>query len=755
MSIFFIVILVLVTLAIIDLTIGVANDAVNFLNSAVGAKVAKYKTILIVAGLGVVLGAISSSGMMEVARKGIFNPQYFNFQEIIFIFISVMIADVIILDLFNTIGLPTSTTVSVVFDLLGAAVGVAMMRIYYYHDSSLPLVQYINSANALRIIFGILLSVVVAFFTGWIIQYFTRLIFSFHYVKLMKYLGSLWGALVTTFISYFLFLKGFKHAPFMTKEMFDLILNNLTYFFVFSIIIWTMLFQLLIWIFRLNVLRFTVILGTFALAMAFAGNDLVNFIGVPIAGINAYTDFIANAHGTPANEFMMTALSGKVPVNVWYLLFAGGVMIATLFVSRKAKSVIKTAVDLSRQSEGYERFGTSLTARVIVRFGEGVNKYLRMVTPHPLRVVIKKQFSTSKITNKKDGKAFDLLRASVNLMVASVLISIATTDKLPLSTTYVTFMVAMGTSLADKAWGGDSAVYRVTGVFSVIGGWFLTALIAFTTAFIIAVLISLGTFPALFTLFGLAIFLIIRTKAVHRKIQEKQSVVEESPVDKITNKADFFNHVLQIINVTFVNIKEIFNSIIIGVSQNNLHEVKKGLKIYNEVLRRSKHHLQDAVMHINNIEKVEDTNSYMELTLSFKQMNNSLKHIITPVFEHLNNNHKPMSYGQINDLEELFRDYSDLLDAITRDFSSDALPKISEIEASRNQLIQKIKDTRKSHIKFMKHQNISTSTRANVLFFDIIYELKILIFSTYDLFESFYDMKETLNNNSDSKPLSK
>ncbi len=749
MSVYLIIILVLVTLAIIDLTVGVANDAVNFLNSAVGAKVARYKTILIIAGLGVLLGALFSSGMMEVARKGIFNPQYFNFQEIIFIFVAVMISDIVILDLFNTIGLPTSTTVSLVFDLLGAAVGVAIMRIYFHHDSSLPLVQYINSANALRIIFGILFSVVVAFFIGWIIQYFTRLIFSFHYDKLMKYWGSFWGALVTTFIIYFLLLEGLKHIPFISQDILKILMNNLTYFFVFSIIIWTVLFQLLIWIFRINVLRFTVLLGTFALAMAFAGNDMVNFIGVPIGGINAYTDFMANAHGTSANEYMMMNLSGKVPVNVWYLLFSGTIMITTLFLSKKAKSVIKTAVDLSRQREGYERFGTSLTARVIVRFGSNVNKALRQVTPNPLRVFIKKQFSTSKITNNEDGKAFDLLRASVNLLVSSVLIAIATTNKLPLSTTYVTFMVAMGTSLADKAWGGDSAVYRVTGVFAVIGGWFLTAFIAFTTAFIIAVLISLGTFPALFTLFALSIFIIIRTKAVHRKIQEKQSTVEESPIDKIINKADFFNHILQIINITFVNIKEIFNSIIVGVGQNNLHEVKKGLKIYNEVLSRSKHHLQDAVMHINKVEKVEDTNSYLELTLSFKQLNNSLKHIITPVFDHLNNNHKPLSYGQINDLEELFKDYSDFLDALNRDFSSDALPKITEIEEFRDQLIQKIKTIRKSHIKFMKHQNISTSTRANVLFFDIIYELKILIFSSHDLFESFYNMKETLNNKSE------
>ncbi len=748
MSIYLIIIILLITLAAIDLTIGVANDAVNFLNSAVGAKVARYKTILIIAGLGVILGAIFSEGMMEVARKGIFNPQYFNFQEIIFIFVAVMIADVIILDLFNTLGLPTSTTVSIVFDLLGAAVAIAFMRIYYHHDTSLPLSQYINSANALKIILGILLSIFVAFFTGWIIQFFSRLIFSFHYDKLMKYLGSLWGAIVTTFITYFLFLKGLKHASFVSQDVTDLFLNNLGYFFLFSILAWTLIFQLLIWTFRINVMRFTVILGTFALAMAFAGNDLVNFIGVPLAGLNAYTDFVANAHGVGATSYLMTSLSGKLPVNLWYLLIAGGIMIATLFVSKKAKSVIKTAVDLSRQSEGYERFGTSLTARIIVRWGNGINKFLYSLTPQPVRIFVKKQFSTSKITDKKDGKAFDLLRASVNLMVASVLISIATTNKLPLSTTYVTFMVAMGTSLADKAWGGDSAVYRVTGVFAVIGGWFLTALIAFTTAFIIAVLISLGTFVALFTFFAFAMFLIIRTKAIHRRIQEKQAETVESSAEKITNKADFFEHILQIINVTFVNIKEILHIIINGISQNNLHEIKKGLKIYNEVIKKSKHHLQDAVMNINNIENIDDTNSYMELTLSFKQMNNSLKHIITPVFDHLNNNHKPMSYGQINDLQELFNDYSNYLDEITRDFSTETPPKTTEMETIRDQIIQKIKDIRKSHIKFMKHQNISTSTRANVLFFDIIYELKILIFSTHDLFESFYEMKETLSRKS-------
>lgn len=745
MSVYFIIILLLIILAIIDLTIGVANDAVNFLNSAVGAKVARYNTILIIAGFAVLIGSVFSGGMMEVARKGIFNPQYFNFQEIIFLFVSVMIADIIILDLFNTLGLPTSTTVSIVFDLLGAAVAIAVMRIYYHHDTSLPLAQYINSANALKIIFGILLSIFVAFFTGWIIQFFSRLIFSFHYDKLMKYLGSLWGAVVTTFIFYFLFLKGLKHASFVSEDVKAVFFDNLRYYFPLSILIWTFILQILVWLFRINVMKFTVLLGTFALAMAFASNDLVNFIGVPLAGLNAYLDFVTNANGVDATNFMMTSLSGKVPVNILYLLFAGGIMIATLFLSKKAKSVIKTSIDLSRQSEGYERFGTSLTARVIVRWGNSINHFLRLLTPHSVQVFIKKQFSTSKITDTKDGKAFDLLRASVNLMVASILISIATMNKLPLSTTYVTFMVAMGTSLADKAWGGDSAVYRVTGVFTVIGGWFLTALIAFSVAFIIGVLISLGTFYSLFTFFALAMFLIIRTKAIYRKIQEKQLTDKESTVEKITNKTDFIDHIIQIINVTFVNIKEILNAIIIGVSKNSLQEVKKGLKIYNNVIRRSKHQLQDVVAHINSIERIDDTNTYLELTLSFKQMNNSLKHIITPVYEHLNNNHKPMSYGQLNDLQELFLDFSNFLDMITRNFTLDLLQKDEAIETVRNNLIQKIKDVRKSHIKFMKHQNITTSTRANVLFFDVIYELKILIFSTYDLFESFYELRETLN----------
>lgn len=745
MSIYLIIILLLITLAIMDLTIGVANDAVNFLNSAVGAKVAKYKTILIIAGIGVILGAVFSEGMMEVARKGIFNPQYFNFQEIIFIFVAVMIADVVILDIFNTLGLPTSTTVSIVFDLLGASVGIAFMHIYYSHDNSLPLQQYINSANALKIIFGILLSIFIAFFTGLLVQYISRLIFSFHYDKTIKYLGSLWGSIITTAIIYFLFLKGIKHASFVSEDFVTLISENLYFFLLINLVIWTTILQIFIWLFNINVMKFTVLLGTFALAMAFAGNDLVNFIGVPLAGINAYNDFVQNANGTGATSYLMTSLSGKVPINIWYLIFAGSVMIATLFFSRKAKSVIKTSVDLSRQSEGYERFGTSLTARVIVRFGNGINNIFKMITPQIVRIFIQKQFSTSKITSTKDGKAFDLVRASVNLLVASILISIATTYKLPLSTTYVTFMVAMGTSLADKAWGGDSAVYRVTGVFTVIGGWFLTAIIASLVAFTIAIIIALGKFVALFAFFAFAVYLIIRTTSIHRKMQAKKNLVEESVALKINDKESFLTLIHQIINVTFVNIKEILGIIINGFSQNNLIEIKKGVKIFNEVIKRSKHQLMDAVIHINDIKKENITNTYMELTLSFKQINNSLKHIIIPAYDHINNHHKSLSYGQINDLQELFTDFSNYMDKIIIDFKSDLLPKINVIEDMRNDILEKIKTTRKSHIKFMKHQNITTSTRANVLFFDIIYEMKILTFSTFDLYESFFEMKDALN----------
>ncbi len=744
MSIYLIIIGLLFLLAAIDLVVGVSNDAVNFLNSAVGAKVAKLQVIIGVASIGVLLGALFSGGMMEVARKGIFNPQYFSFMEILTIFIAVMISDVIILDLFNSFAMPTSTTVSIVFELLGAATAIATIKVFVISQSSLGVEDYINTANAFKIIFGILFSVVVAFIVGLITQFFARLIFSFDYEKIMKWLGGVWGGLITTGILYFLFLKGLKHASFITDNLKQYILSHQSYYLLMTFIVVSIILQIFIWLFRINVLKFTVLLGTFALAMAFAGNDLVNFIGVPMAGYNAYTDFAAHAGANP-NTYMMSFLAQKVPVNTTFLLAAGVIMIITLFSSKKARSVIKTSVDLARQEEGQERFESSALARSIVRMGKNTNDFFKAITPKPIRIFILKQFKNSNKKMTREGAAFDLMRASVNLFLASILIAIATTNKLPLSTTYVTFMVAMGTSLADRAWGGDSAVYRVNGVITVIGGWFLTALITFTVAFTFAIILYYGSFYAIFALFGVALFMIYRTKVLHKKVMDR--LIEENLIEKeVATVENFIQELQKRVKLTFVNFKEILEYVRTSLKTNTLSDVKKAQKVYDQVIKESERHLDKVIRSIQHITDTEISSKYVEFSLSLRQMNNSLKYIILPVYGHINNQHKPLSSIQLKYIKELFRSYQEYADIILEDISKGEPINQEKVKNKREELLEDINKKRKRQVKFLKENQEKISTKANVLFFDIIYEMKILTFSTHDLYEVYFDLLTLLKN---------
>ncbi|NQU85257.1 MAG: inorganic phosphate transporter, partial [Mariniphaga sp.] len=473
---YLILVVILFALAISDLIVGVSNDAVNFLNSAIGSKAARKWVIYTVASLGVLVGATFSSGMMEVARKGIFHPDMFVFSEIMVIFLAVMITDIILLDTFNTFGLPTSTTVSIVFELLGAAVAVSLVKIYSSDGSLVELAKYINSGKALAIITGILLSVFVAFVVGAIIQYLSRLMFSFRYQKNLKYFAGFFGGLAIASITYFMIIKGAKGASFMKAETVAFLKNNMLEILIYSLIGWTILLQLLYWLFKIDIPKIIVLVGTFALAMAFAGNDLVNFIGVPLAGFESFKAWSTQAISSP-DEFQMTILTGKVGTPTYMLLIAGLVMIITLITSRKARSVVATTLDLSRQNEGEERFQSSLFSRLVVRNTINVNKKFKRLMPGNVNRFLENRFQAIQdftASNDPDKPAFDKIRASVNLIVASILISLGTSLKLPLSTTYVTFMVAMGTSLSDRAWDRESAVYRISGVFTVISGWFLT-----------------------------------------------------------------------------------------------------------------------------------------------------------------------------------------------------------------------------------------------------------------------------------------
>jgi phosphate/sulfate permease len=553
----------LAVLAVVDLVVGVSNDAVNFLNSAIGSKAISVKNIMIIASLGVFMGAITSSGMMEVARKGIFNPNMFMFKDIMFIFMAVMITDILLLDIFNSLGMPTSTTVSIVFELLGAAVCISLIKIYGPDGTkSFPdLWNYINHETATKIIFGILLSVVVAFSVGAIVQFFSRLIYSFNFEKRATYINALFGGFAITAITYFIIIKGMKGTPFY-KDVKHLIEGNTIAIIAGSFASWSIISQLLIKVFKINILKLIIGVGTFSLAMAFSGNDLVNFVGVPIAAWNSYQAW--EVSGVAADAFSMGVLAKKVPSNVWLLLIAGGIMVVTLWTSSKAQNVIKTGIDLSRQGEGHEKFQPNPLSRVVVRVAMGLNSGISYIFPKPTLDFVNSKFEKPVITLPKDKTyelpAFDLIRASVNLIVAGILISIATSMKLPLSTTYVTFMVAMGTSLADRAWGRESAVYRVAGVLNVIGGWFLTAITAFLAAALVAYLISwdMVMIPVLLAVVAI---LIGRNTLNHRKKSKedkKQLYIERADLITINGvieeSADHISEVATRVNKLYTNV---------------------------------------------------------------------------------------------------------------------------------------------------------------------------------------------------------
>src|SRR6056297_1522927 len=544
--IYLIFVIVLFALAISDLIVGVSNDAVNFLNSAIGAKAAPGYIIMIVASLGVLVGATFSSGMMEVARKGIFNPQMFNFAEIMTIFLAVMITDVILLDLFNTIGLPTSTTVSIVFELLGASVALAVVKVAM-SDNSSQIGDYINSASALAIIGGILLSIVFAFLIGSVVQYVSRLIFSFRYRRNLKWAGSAFGGLAISAILYFIVIKGMKGATYIPEHILHYVKTHAFTIIGLSFVGWTFILQLFYLLFKTNAPRVVVIVGTFALAMAFAGNDLVNFIGVPLAGLASYKAWAAS--GMEASEYMMGVLAQPVQSGTLILLGAGAIMIATLWTSSKAKSVVATSVDLSRQDEGDERFGATKFSQFMVRSSVNFSETLNRIVPKKVRVAVESRFQHPNESEDPGNPAFDMIRAAVNLSVASILIAIATSLKLPLSTTYVTFMVAMGASLADRAWGRDSAVYRITGVFTVISGWFMTAIVAFSAAFLVALFLNYTSIVGIVIMVGIAAIFIIKTHAAHKSSEarkkERATENEQEFIDETGKYLDRSNNAVK------------------------------------------------------------------------------------------------------------------------------------------------------------------------------------------------------------------
>ena len=736
---YLILVVVLFALAISDLVVGVSNDAVNFLNSAIGSKAAPKWLIFTVASAGVLIGATFSSGMMEVARKGIFHPDMFVFSEIMVIFLSVMITDIILLDLFNTFGLPTSTTVSVVFELLGSAVSVSLVKIYQSGSSLAALSKYINSEKALAIISGILVSVIVAFFVGAVIQYISRIVFSFRLNKTLKYFGALFGGVSIAAMTYFMIIKGISGSSFTSEENVNYIMGHIWEILIFSLIGWTMILQLLYWIFQIDIPKIIVLVGTFGLAMAFAGNDLVNFIGVPLAGFQSFKAWTASGAADP-QSFSMGMLRGQVATPEYMLIIAGLVMIITLISSRKARGVVATTVDLSRQNEGDERFGSSMISRIIVRNTIQINKQVRKILPDRFIKTIDSRFDHPAEEPSRNGEekaAFDKIRAAINLIVSGILISLGTSMKLPLSTTYVTFMVAMGTSLSDRAWGRDSAVYRISGVFAVIGGWFLTALTAFTFAAIVAFIISVSGIFMVFVFIVLAIFLIIRTqvlfkrKAAAKKKDEEEGISETDESEKIIEKTK-----KQVLN-SVLTINQVFSMSIESFLSENRSYLKEAQEIKNTFNRKSKKmksKLSGVIETLQQQDSLEIGHFYVQLVDYLREVHHSLNYLVEPLFEHLENNHKPFTASQIKELKAFTAETNDFLNMTLHVVKEEKFEEIDAAIRQKDELVSKLALLERAQIKRIKNKEVNT--RNAILFFNIITETKNLLTNYINLLKA-------------------
>lgn len=730
----------LAILAIADLVVGVSNDAVNFLNSAIGSKAVSFKTIMIVASIGVAVGAMTSSGMMEVARKGIFNPGEFMFDEIMIIFMAVMLTDILLLDFFNTLGLPTSTTVSIVFELLGASVAIAVIKIYADSGQSLlDLSNYINNSKAIEIILGILLSVVVAFTIGAIVQYVSRMLLSFRFNEKPSWYGAVFSGVALSAIMYFILIKGLKNATFISSDIITYFNENLFATLALSFVFWTLLSMILISLIRVNIYKLIIIVGTFALAVAFAGNDLVNFIGVPIAAYNSYESWVAS--GISPSDFGMASLAQKVPTQPYLLLIAGLVMVLTLWFSSKAKAVVKTSVDLSRQDEVKERFEPNFLSRNIVRLTIGLSESINKILPQSYLSLTEKQFVKPKkkaIVKAQDRPAFDLVRAAVNLMVASVLISIATSMKLPLSTTYVTFMVAMGTSLADKAWDSESAVYRVAGVLNVIGGWFFTAISAFVAAGIMACLLYFGGVIALVTLFVVAIALLIRNYLVHRsrnRIQREEDRLEKA---ESSSTQGVIHESAKNIATVVKRGNRIYSSAINGLATQNLVQLKKNRKTV-ETLADEVDDLRDNIFYfIKNLEEpsLAASNFYINILGYLQDMIQSLEYISKASHKHINNNHKKLKFSQIKELKDLDSHIEIMFNDIQSAFSSHSFEHIGTIISEKTEVLNLVQEKIQKQVE--RTRTDESSPKNTTLYFALLLETKDLVNATMSLLDEYF-----------------
>lgn len=652
-TIYFGFVVFLFVLAIFDLMVGVSNDAVNFLQSAIGAKVAKFKTILTIAAIGIFTGAAMSNGMMEVARNGVFHPSFFSFQDVMFIFLAVMASDIVLLDIFNTLGMPTSTTVSMVFELLGGTFALALMKVA--GDPSLHVADLMNTSKALTMIMAIFVSVAIAFVVGAFVQYISRTLFTFVYKNnSLKWKIGIFGGLAFTAIIYFMLIKGLGNVSFISDAAHEWINTHSWTICGICFVVTAVLSQVLFAL-KINVFKMLVLTGTFALAMAFAGNDLVNFIGVPLAGYSSFQDYSANAGGDAAG-YMMDSLNGPAHTPVLFLIAAGLIMVISLATSKKAFNVVKTSVDLARQDAGDEMFGSSKMARVLVRFSTNTASALSELVPNGVKRWFAKRFDNENVVLPQ-GAAFDEIRATVNLVVSSLLIALGTSLTLPLSTTYVTFMVAMGSSLADKAWGRESAVFRITGVISVIGGWFITAGAAFILCFLVALAMSLGGLTMASILIALSIVLLVRSNIKYKKKQaeEKGDVIFNQMITSEDNAETLrllTQHIrqgqsrfLDFVNVNYLNVTEGF----ISEDLSRLQKAESAMRKERQELKQRRRKEMLGLRRIDPGVAIEKSTWFHLGVNSCEDMLYSLRRICDPCEEHIDNSFVPLEKDRIKE----------------------------------------------------------------------------------------------------------
>ncbi len=736
------IVIFLFMLAVFDLLVGVSNDAVNFLNSAVGAKVASFRTILIIAAIGVFAGATMSNGMMDIARHGIFQPAHFSFYELMCIFLAVMVTDVVLLDIFNTLGMPTSTTVSMVFELLGGTFILALLKIVADNTGLLSFGTLLNTEKALSVILGIFLSVAIAFIAGAVVQYISRLIFTFNYKKHLTWTIGIFGGIAATSLSYFILIKGIESAPFMEPAQIEWVSANTGWLVLACFVFFTALMQVLHWC-RVNVFKVIVLLGTFALALAFAGNDLVNFIGVPLAGYSSYLDYTANAGGQDVYSFMMTSLQSSATTPFIFLFLAGLIMVYALATSKKAHNVIKTSVDLSRQEEGEEMFGSSAMARLIVRHSTSFAETISRYTPKGLAEWIDKRFNKDEMI-LENGAAFDLVRASVNLVLAGLLIILGTSLKLPLSTTYVTFIVAMGSSLADRAWSRESAVYRITGVLSVIGGWFLTAFVAFTVCAAITLAMYFGNVTVMVLLIALAVFLLVRSNITYnRKVKDEKKDNLFRRIVTTKDKAETWTLLKQ--HVAANQVQQLENSmteydgIVDGIVGQNLKLLRKTLRQISkqkEAIRKNRQLEMVGLRRLETATAIEHNTWFHLATNSTQQIMYCLRRMADPCKEHVDNNFTPLLPEYCEELQSVRSQVDTYLRracAIIRDKDFDSVEHfLTEVEAYKATLSAYRKSL------FDKMQDAETNLKASLVYLNLLQESQELLSSLRHLVRSAY-----------------